>query len=158
TGAIPLERFGMTEIGVGMSNPIDPRARRAGCVGPPLPSVEIRLVDEAGRDSPTGPAEAWIRGPSVFRGYWRREDATRSAFQDGWFRTGDVVVRDDDGFLRVLGRTSVDILKSGGYKLSALEIEETLREHPAIAEIAVVGVPDATWGERVVAAIVPRPG
>jgi malonyl-CoA/methylmalonyl-CoA synthetase len=158
TGAIPLERFGMTEIGVGMSNPLDPAGRRPGWVGPPLPTVDHRIVDDAGADHPTGPGELLVRGPSIFAGYFRREEATRAAFTDGWFRTGDVAERSPDGHIRLLGRTSVDILKSGGYKLSALEIEEALRESPAVAEVAVVGVPDEAWGDRVVAVVVPRPG
>ncbi|XXX75369.1 AMP-binding protein [Sorangium sp. So ce134] len=172
TGTIPLERFGMTEIGVGMSNPLDPGGRRAGWVGFPLPTVEARITDDAGNASEWTPGEAaarrggdavargelWIRGPSVFKGYLGREDATAAAFQDGWFRTGDVAERSSDGCFRLLGRTSVDILKSGGYKLSALEIEEALREHGAIAEVAVVGVPDEAWGERVVAVVVAAPG
>ncbi|WP_437526868.1 AMP-binding protein [Sorangium sp. So ce726] len=180
TGTIPLERFGMTEIGVGMSNPLDPGARRAGWVGFPLPTVEARITDDAGNawapgeqppgeqppgdpPAPRGGAavargELWIRGPSVFKGYLGREDATAAAFQDGWFRTGDVAERSSDGCFRLLGRTSVDILKSGGYKLSALEIEEALREHGAIAEVAVIGLPDEAWGERVVAVVVAAPG
>ncbi len=105
-----------------------------------------------------GPGELYVRGPSVFPGYWQREEATAAAFADGWFKTGDVAERSPDGYVRLLGRTSVDILKSGGYKLSALEIEEALREHDAIAEVAVVGVPDETWGDRVVAVVVPAPG
>lgn len=155
SGVIPLERFGMTEIGVGMTNPLEPSGRRPGYVGLPLNTVEVRLVDDAGRDSDAGPAELWVRGPSVFPRYWRRDDATVAAFEGGWFKTGDVAERSSDGYIRLLGRTSVDILKSGGYKLSALEIEEALREDGAIAEVAVVGVPDATWGERVVAVVVP---
>jgi malonyl-CoA/methylmalonyl-CoA synthetase len=159
TGEIPLERFGMTEIGVGMSNPLDPPARRAGSVGLPLPTVETRLVDEGGREVDGGPGELHVRGPSVFAGYWQRAEATTAAFSaGGWFKTGDVAERAPDGYVRLLGRTSVDILKSGGYKLSALEIEEALREHEAIAEVAVVGVPDETWGDRVVAVVVPAPG
>ncbi|WP_437481778.1 AMP-binding protein [Sorangium sp. So ce1014] len=176
TGTIPLERFGMTEIGVGMSNPLDPGGRRAGWVGSPLPTVEARITDDAGFASEGAPGvasgeavaqrgdasvargELWIRGPSVFKGYLGREDATAAAFQDGWFRTGDVAERSGDGCFRLLGRTSVDILKSGGYKLSALEIEEALREHGAIAEVAVIGVPDEAWGERVVAVVVAAPG
>jgi malonyl-CoA/methylmalonyl-CoA synthetase len=119
----------------------------------------VRLVDDESQDVAAGVAgEMWIRGPSVFEGYWHRDDATEAAFTQGWFRTGDVAERDAEGFVRVLGRTSVDILKSGGYKLSALEIEEVLREHPAIAEVAVVGLPDDTWGDRVVAVIVAAPG
>jgi malonyl-CoA/methylmalonyl-CoA synthetase len=152
TGAYPLERFGMTEIGVGASNPLDVSRRRPGTVGPPLPTVQTRVEDD----------ELWIAGPSVFAGYHGKPEATRDSFvvQGGtrWFKTGDTVAIDGDGFVRILGRTSVDILKSGGYKLSALEIEEVLRDHPAVLEVAVVGLPDATWGERVVACVVPRPG
>jgi malonyl-CoA/methylmalonyl-CoA synthetase len=151
-GAYPLERFGMTEIGVGTTNPLDPSGRRPGTVGLPLPTVQTRIVDD----------ELWIAGPSVFAGYHGKPDATRDAFVldagTRWFKTGDTVARDPDGYVRILGRTSVDILKSGGYKLSALEIEEVLREHPAVAEVAVVGLPDTTWGERVVACVVPRAG
>jgi malonyl-CoA/methylmalonyl-CoA synthetase len=158
-GAVPLERFGMTEIGVGMSNPLDVPGRRPGSVGPALPTVEARIVDEEGRDLEGGPGELLIRGPSVFPGYFRRDEATLAAFTEGgWFRTGDVAERAPDGYVRLLGRTSVDILKSGGYKLSALEIEEALRDNPAIAEVAVVGLPDETWGDRVVAVVVPAPG
>jgi malonyl-CoA/methylmalonyl-CoA synthetase len=155
TGRYPLERFGMTEIGVGMSNPVL-GIRKPGAVGLPLPTVETRIVNDAGEEAASG--ELWIRGPSVFAGYWRREEATAKAFVDGWFKTGDTVIREADGYFKILGRTSVDILKSGGYKLSALEIEEVLREHPAVAEVAVVGLPDETWGERVVACVIAREG
>ena len=147
-GDIPLERFGMTEIGVGLSNPLAGE-RRAGTVGLPLPTVETKIED-------TG--ELLVRGPSLFSGYFRRDEATARAFRDGWFLTGDTVSKDERGYFRVLGRTSVDILKSGGYKLSALEIEEALREHAAVSDVAVVGVPDETWGDRVVACVVVRPG
>jgi malonyl-CoA/methylmalonyl-CoA synthetase len=157
TGSYPLERYGMTEIGVGASNPLHGE-RRPASVGRPLPTVQTRVVGEDGADAETG--ELWIAGPSVFAEYFRREEATREAFVEHagvrWFRTGDTVTRDPDGYVRILGRTSVDILKSGGYKLSALEIEEALREHPAVGEVAVVGVPDETWGERVVACVVVR--
>jgi malonyl-CoA/methylmalonyl-CoA synthetase len=160
TGAYPLERFGMTEIGVGASNPLAPEGRRPGSVGLPLPTVGTRVVGDDGADADSG--ELWISGPSVFEGYRDRPEATREAFVDDrgarWFKTGDTVAREPDGYLRILGRTSVDILKSGGYKLSALEIEETLREHEAVAEVAVVGVPDPLWGDRVVACVVPRAG
>jgi malonyl-CoA/methylmalonyl-CoA synthetase len=159
-GAYPLERFGMTEVGVGMSNPLSPEARRPGTVGTPLRTVQIRVVGDDGRDAECG--ELWIAGPSVFARYHERADATRDSFatHEGrrWFKTGDTVGLDPDRYVRVLGRTSVDILKSGGYKLSALEIEEALREHPAIAEVAVIGTPDAIWGERVVACVVARKG
>jgi malonyl-CoA/methylmalonyl-CoA synthetase len=152
TGAYPLERFGMTEIGVGTTNPLDAAMRRPGTVGLPLPSVATRIEED----------ELWVSGPSVFAEYHGKPEATASAFvEEGgrrWFKTGDTVSVDADGYYRILGRTSVDILKSGGYKLSALEIEEALREHPAVLEVAVVGLPDATWGERVVACVVARPG
>ena len=165
TDMIPLERFGMTEIGVGISNSLA-GPRWPGSVGLPLPTVEARIVaSEDGSDAETG--ELWIRGPSVFSGYHGRPEETAKAFvpaRDGgapWFRTGDTVTRDPSlpgQPYRILGRTSVDILKSGGYKLSALEIEEVIREHPAVAETAVVGVSDEAWGERVVGCVVRRPG
>jgi malonyl-CoA/methylmalonyl-CoA synthetase len=146
----------MTEIGVGMSNPLA-GPRKPGMVGLPVDGVETRIVDDEGNDAASG--ELWVRGPAVIAEYWKREEATRAAFADGgWFKTGDTVTRDPDGWFKILGRTSVDILKSGGYKLSALEIEEVLREHGAVGEVAVVGLPDETWGERVVACVVPRPG
>ncbi len=154
TGEIPLERFGMTEIGVGCSNPLAGR-REAGSVGPPLRTVEARIAREDGTEaSPGEPGELLVRGPSVFAGYFGREEATRAAFREGWFVTGDTATLSEDGYVKILGRTSVDILKSGGYKLSALEIEEVLRRHPAVSEVAVVGLPDEAWGDRVVAAVV----
>ncbi len=160
TGAYPLERFGMTEIGVGAANPLTAEGRRAGTVGPPLRTVRTRVVGDDGSDAESG--ELWISGPCVFEGYHERPEATRDAFVhhagERWFKTGDTVARDPDGYLRILGRTSVDILKSGGYKLSALEIEEALREYGAVAEVAVIGVPDAMWGDRVVACIIPHAG
>ncbi|HUP01111.1 MAG TPA: acyl-CoA synthetase [Gemmatimonadota bacterium] len=152
-----LERYGMTELGMALSNPLRGE-RRPGAVGTPLPGVEVRLVGEDGREVPEGsPGELRVRGENVFLGYWDRPEATREAFEDGWFRTGDQAVFEDGAF-RILGRSSIDILKTGGYKISALEIEEALREHPAIAECAIVGVPDPEWGERVCAAIIPASG
>jgi malonyl-CoA/methylmalonyl-CoA synthetase len=158
TGETLLERYGMTEIGMALSNPYGGE-RRPGTVGQPLPGVEVRLVAENGEDV-TGenePGEIWVRGDTVFGEYWDNPEATAREFTDGWFRTGDIadVV---DGYYRILGRSSVDIIKSGGYKLSALEIEGVLLDHEAIAECAVVGLPDETWGEAVHAAIVPKPG
>ncbi|HEU4453510.1 MAG TPA: acyl-CoA synthetase [Longimicrobium sp.] len=152
SGHTLLERYGMTEIGMALSNPLRGE-RRPGSVGVPLPRVEARLVDEDGSEVEPGTSgEVEIRGPAVFREYWRRPDATAGAFRDGWFRTGDVGVV-EGGYWRLLGRRSVDIIKTGGYKVSALEIEEVLREHPAIGECAVVGVEDADWGERVCVAV-----
>jgi malonyl-CoA/methylmalonyl-CoA synthetase len=157
SGHTLLERYGMTEIGMAISNPLEGE-RRPGHVGVPLPGVEVRLVDEEGGTVTAGtPGEIEVRGPSVFSEYWRKPEATRDAFRDGWFRTGDVAEL-SGGYYRILGRNSVDILKTGGYKVSALEIEEVLLTHPAIAECAVVGIPDEQWGDRVCAAIVLRPG
>jgi len=157
TGHTLLERYGMTEIGMGLSNPLHGE-RRPGFVGVPLPEVHARLVDEAGGAvRPGTPGELEIRGPGVFLEYWRRPSETSHAFRDGWFRTGDVAVV-EDGAYRLLGRTSVDIIKTGGYKVSALEIEDVLRRHPAVADCAVVALPDAVWGERVSAAIECRAG
>lgn len=156
TGHTLLERYGMTELGMALSNPLHGE-RRPGHVGRPLPGVDARTVDEQGQEVTDGsPGELEVRGPNVFLEYWRRPDETRHAFRDGWFRTGDVAAV-DDGVYRLLGRTSVDIIKTGGYKVSALEIEEAAREHPSVSDCAVVGVPDADWGERVCAAVELRP-
>jgi malonyl-CoA/methylmalonyl-CoA synthetase len=157
TGHTLLERYGMTEIGMALSNSY--RGDRVpGSVGRPLPGVEVRLANERGEDiTPGTPGEIEVRGASVFSEYWGKPDATRGAFRHGWFRTGDTAVV-EHGVYRILGRTNVDILKTGGHKVSALEIEETLREHPAVVECAVVGVPDEEWGERVAAALVLREG
>ena len=157
TGHTLLERYGMTEIGMALSNPLEGE-RRPGFVGEPLPGVEVRLIDEEGVEVPAGsPGELEIRGPNVFLEYWRRPEETAQAFHDDWFRTGDLAVR-EDGSYRLLGRLSVDIIKTGGFKVSALEIEEVLRTHPCIAECAVVGVEDEEWGERVSAAVELRDG
>lgn len=154
SGHTLLERFGMTEIGMGLSNPL--RGERVpGEVGRPLPGVEARLVDDAGVPLGEGtPGEIQIKGPTVFSQYWERPEATAEAFtDDGWFRTGDTAVV-ENGRYRILGRSSVDILKSGGEKISALEIEDVLLRHDAVAEAAVVGIDDEEWGQRVVAVIV----
>jgi len=154
TGQQLLERYGMTEIGMALSNPYEGE-RRPGAVGQPLPGVQIRLKSEQGHlvNAEEEPGEIQVRGPSVFLEYWNRPDETATSFEDGWFLTGDVAVL-EDGYYRILGRSSVDIIKSGGYKLSALEIEAALLDHPAIRECAVVGLPDDTWGEVVVAVAV----
>jgi malonyl-CoA/methylmalonyl-CoA synthetase len=155
SGQYPLERYGMTEVGIVIGNPLR-GARKPGSCGRPLPGTEIRIVDELGRDAlPGEPGEIRIRGGSVFPGYDADPAATEAAFEAGFFRSGDTARWTPDGFVEILGRTSVDIIKSGGYKLSAIEIEEQLRAHPWIADVAVLGVPDETWGERVVAVAVP---
>jgi malonyl-CoA/methylmalonyl-CoA synthetase len=157
SGHTLLERYGMTEIGMALSNPYR-GLRVPGSVGTPLPSVEVQLVGELGElVAPNTPGEIEVRGPSVFKEYWGKPEATRNAFRDGWFRTGDTAVV-ENGVYRILGRTNIDIIKTGGHKVSALEIEEALREHPAIVECAVVGVPDLEWGERVAAAVVLNDG
>lgn len=157
SGHTLLERYGMTEIGMALSNPLHGE-RIPGSVGRPLPGVEVQLVDEDGQPVPPGTAgEIEVRGPGVFAEYWDKPEATRSAFRAGWFRTGDTAVI-ENGVYRILGRTSIDVLKTGGHKVSALEIEEVLREHPAVAECAVVGLPDAEWGELVAAAVVLKEG
>ena len=157
SGHTLLERYGMTEIGMALSNPFHGK-RVPGSVGMPLPRVEVQLVAENGNPVPPGTAgEIEVRGPNVFAEYWDKPSATRDAFRDGWFRTGDTAVV-ENGVYRILGRTSIDILKTGGHKVSALEIEEALRAHPAITECAVVGVADPEWGERVAAALVLHDG
>lgn len=155
SGHVLLERYGMTEIGMALSNPLHGR-RRPGFVGAPLPGVEVRLVDERGGAVAAGtPGEIEVRGETVFLEYWRHPEATAAAFRNGRFRTGDVAVL-EDGAYRILGRSSVDIIKTGGYKVSALEVEEVLRTHPGIAECAVVGIDDPEWGERICVAVEPR--
>jgi malonyl-CoA/methylmalonyl-CoA synthetase len=158
TGQKLLERYGMTETGMALSNPYHGE-RRPGSVGQPLPRVEIRLTSEQG-DVVTAadePGEIQFRGPGLFLEYWNRPDATAESFEQGWFRTGDVAVY-ENGYYRIMGRRSVDIIKSGGYKVSALEIEAVLLQHPAIRECAVVGVSDETWGEAVAVAAVLHDG
>jgi len=153
TGQMLLERYGMTEIGMALSNPYRGE-RRPGYVGQALPDVTVQLVDEEG-EIVTGegtPGEIRIQSPTVFLEYWGNREATADSFSDGWFCTGDIAVI-EDGYYRIMGRSSVDIIKSGGYKLSALEIENTLLAHPQIAEVAVVGIKDRTWGEAVAAAV-----
>jgi malonyl-CoA/methylmalonyl-CoA synthetase len=157
SGHTLLERYGMTEIGMALSNSL--RGERVpGSVGTPLPGVEVQLLGDDGKPGPAGtPGEIEVRGPNVFAEYWGQPDATRDAFRNGWFRTGDTAMV-EGGVYRILGRTNVDILKTGGHKVSALEIEEALRAHPAVAECAVVGLLDPEWGERVAAAVVLNDG
>ena len=161
TGQRVVERYGMTET---LMNCAVRAAgdRRPGTVGPPLDGVDVRLIDEDGAtieasDDETV-AEILVRGPNLFLEYLNRPDATAEAVRDGWFHTGDVAVRAPDGYLRIVGRRSVDLIKSGGYKIGAGEIENALMEHPAVAEAAVTGEPDPDLGERIVAWIVPAGG
>ncbi|MFF2521246.1 acyl-CoA synthetase [Streptomyces liangshanensis] len=159
TGRAVVERYGMTETLMNTSVRADGEPR-AGTVGLPLRGVELRLVEESG-----DPVEAYdgetvgeiqVRGPNLFTAYLNRPDATEAAFTDGWFRTGDMAVRDPDGYVRIVGRKATDLIKSGGFKIGAGEIENVLLEHPGVREAAVTGEPDADLGERIVAWIVPR--
>ncbi len=154
TEQVILERYGLTETGMVLTNPLHgPRAQ--GYVGEPFPSVQVRLRADGGGEAVPGEEGCIeVRGPGLFREYWRRPEETAAAFRDGWFDTGDRAVRDADNGYRILGRESVDIIKTGGEKVSALEIEEVLRRHPRIADCAVVGIPDDEWGEQVSAAVV----
>lgn len=157
SGHTLLERYGMTEIGMALSNPLHGE-RRPGAVGMPLPGVQVKLFDETGIEISEGgkPGEIRVNGPNVFLEYWQRPEATQKAFSEaGWFFTGDMAVLEKNYF-KILGRSSVDIIKTGGYKVSALEIEEVLLTHSGISECAVVGVQDEEWGECICAAIVPR--
>ncbi len=153
SGHTLLERYGMTEIGMALSNSL--RGERVpGSVGRPLPGVEVQLAAENGElAAPETAGEIEVRGTGVFAEYWGKPEATGVAFRGGWFRTGDTAVVENGGY-RILGRTNIDILKTGGHKVSALEIEEALRQHPAVADCAVVGIPDAEWGERIAAVVV----
>jgi malonyl-CoA/methylmalonyl-CoA synthetase len=161
SGQYPLERYGMTEVGIVIGNPLVAGGRKPGSCGRPLPGTRIRIVDETGSEIAPVPSgerrsgEIWVSGDSVFDGYDGEAEATRDAFASGFFKTGDTARWTPDGFVEILGRTSVDIIKSGGYKLSAIEIEEQLRGHPWVHDVAVLGVPDDTWGERVVAVAIP---
>ncbi|MFI8848943.1 acyl-CoA synthetase [Streptomyces sp. 891-h] len=158
TGQRVIERYGMTETL--MNTSVRPGgSSRLGTVGLPLRDVDVRLVDDAGRRLPAEDTETvgevQVRGPNLFTEYLNRPDATAEAFDGGWFRTGDMATRDADGSVRLVGRKATDIIKSGGYKIGAGEIENVLLGHPAVAEAAVTGEPDDDLGERVVAWIVP---
>ena len=153
TGHTLLERYGMTEIGMAISNPYIGE-RRPGHIGLPLPGVELRLVDEEMHDVQIGEqGEILVKGPNVFKEYWNKPEITHAAFtSDGWFKTGDIAIF-KEGYYKIIGR-NLDIIKSGGYKLSALEIEEVLRSYPGISDCGVVGIPDEEWGELVAAALI----
>jgi malonyl-CoA/methylmalonyl-CoA synthetase len=154
-GHFILERYGMTETLMNISNPYAGE-RRAGSVGLPLPGVSIRLLDREGKPVPPGEAgEVYVRGPNVFSGYWNRADATREAFVDGYFRTGDIAVLSRDGYYTLHGRRS-DLIISGGFNIYPREIEELLEENASVREAAVVGAPDALRGEVPVAYVVLR--
>ncbi len=161
TGQSVLERYGLTETliltGARAGSPAEP-----GTVGAPLPGVELRLLDEQGgvidEADQESIGEVAARGPSIFSGYLNRPDATADALRDGWFHTGDLATYAGGGSIRIIGRRSTDLIKSGGYKIGAGEIESALLEHPAVAEAAVAGREDSELGERVVAWVVQTPG
>ncbi|EPS61207.1 hypothetical protein M569_13591 [Genlisea aurea] len=158
TGHELLERYGMTEFVMAISNPLNGK-RKGGTVGKLLPGVEAKIVAEDGSENPTTAegGELCIRSPSLFREYWNLPDVTKESFVDGgFFRTGDAARIDEDGYFIILGRTNADIMKVGGYKLSALEIEAVLLEHPSISECCVLGLADKDYGEAVTAVVVPE--
>src|SRR3954469_13326234 len=160
TGQRVVERYGMTETLMICGVRAD-GDRRAGYVGPPLSGVEVRLADDDGRPLDGEPddetiGEIEVRGPNLFLGYLNRPDATEEAMRDGWFRTGDLATRAEGGYVRIVGRRATDLIKSGGYKIGAGEIEAALREHEAVDDAAVTGEPDEDLGERVVAWVVRR--
>lgn len=160
TGGYLVEGYGLSECSpVLMANPVAPN-RRAGTVGLPLPGTEVRVVDpdEPTRDvEPGEPGELIVRGPQVFSGYWNKPEATAEVFTDDWFRTGDIVSVDDEGFVTITDRIK-ELVITGGFNVSPSEVEDTLRGYDGIADVAIVGIPDARDGEHVVAAIVTDPG
>ncbi|MHB1467549.1 MAG: AMP-binding protein [Solirubrobacteraceae bacterium] len=153
------ERYGLTETLINAAVRADGQ-RRAGEVGRPLGGVELRLVTEEGEDAPSDGetlGEIAVRGPNLFSGYLNRPRETSQSLRDGWFWTGDIATRAPDGYLRIVGRSSTDLIKTGGYKVGAGEVEATLLEHPAVSEAAVAGVADEDLGERIVAWVVLEP-
>jgi len=157
TGHAPVERYGCTETLITVSTRADGE-RRPGWVGLPLRGMQTRLVLEDGSPAPPDGetiGRLQVRTPTIFTGYLNRPDATAAAFDaDGWYRTGDVAVLDEAGMHRIVGRESVDLIKTGGYRVGAGEIEVALLGHPGVAEAAVVGVPDDDLGQRIVAFVV----
>lgn len=157
TGHAPVERYGSTESLITLSTRVDGE-RRPGWVGLPVAGVQTRLVDDDGAPvahDGESIGQLQIKGPMVFGGYLNRPEATADAFDsDGWYRTGDVAVIDADGMHRIVGRESVDLIKSGGYRIGAGEIETVLLGHDGVDEVAVVGVPDDDLGQRIVAFVV----
>jgi fatty acid CoA ligase FadD36 len=155
-GQAPIERYGMTETLITVSTRADGE-RRPGWVGVPIEGIESRLVDEAGgvlRYDGETIGELQIRGATMFDEYLNRPDATAASLDGEWFRTGDAAVIDDAGFHRIVGRQSIDIIKTGGFKVGAGEVEAALLTHPGVTEAAVIGVSDPDLGQKIVAFVV----
>jgi malonyl-CoA/methylmalonyl-CoA synthetase len=161
TGLRIAERYGLTETLMNCAVRADGE-RRPGFVGPPLPGVQVRLLDDDGQpvddrdDESIG--EVVVQGPNLFLGYLNRPEATSAAVREGWFHTGDLATRDADGYVRIVGRRATDLIKTGGFKVGAGEVEAALLEHAAVSEAAVTGEPDERLGERIVAWVVTREG
>jgi malonyl-CoA/methylmalonyl-CoA synthetase len=157
-GKEPVEREGMSETGMNFSNPVR-RERRPGSIGVPLPGLEVRIVDpDTFADLPPGEiGEIWLRSPSITPGYWRKPKETSETFVEGWFRTGDLGKVDPDGYYYLTDRIK-HIIISGGENISPKEVEAVINRYEGVSESCVVGVPDEKWGERVVAAVVPKHG
>jgi malonyl-CoA/methylmalonyl-CoA synthetase len=157
-GKEPVEREGMSETGMNFSNPVH-GIRKPGSIGLPLPGLEVRIVDPHSHDDlpPGETGEIWLRGPAVTPGYWRKPAETRAAFVGGWFRTGDLGRQAEDGYFYLTDRLK-HIIISGGENISPKQIEAVIDRLKGVAESSVVGIPDPVWGERVVAAVAPKPG
>jgi len=159
TGQRVVERYGTTEsLMICAERAAD--ERRPGFVGPPIRDVDVRIVEDDGADvdahDEQAIGEVLVRGPNLFLGYLNRPADTRAAFRDAWFATGDIAGRGVDGYVRVVGRRATDLIKTGGFKVGAGEVEAALMRHPGVAEAAVTGEPDDRLGERIVAWVVPR--
>jgi len=157
-GKEPVEREGMSETGMNFSNPVRD-VRKPGSIGLPLPDLEVRIVNpETFVDvEPGQEGEIWLKGPAVTPGYWRKPEETAKAFEEGWFRTGDLGRIDEDGYYYLTDRIK-HIIISGGENISPKEIEAVINQVEGVVESSVVGIPDEKWGEKVVAAVVTKPG
>ena len=157
-GKEPVEREGMSETGINFSNPLH-GIKKPGSIGLPLPDLEVKIVDpESGSEVVPGqPGEVWLKSPSITPGYWRKPEETKKAFDNGWFKTGDLARVDEDGYYYLTDRIK-HIIISGGENISPKEVENVINQIDGVAESSVVGVPDEQWGEKVVAAIVVKPG
>jgi malonyl-CoA/methylmalonyl-CoA synthetase len=157
-GREPVEREGMSETGMNFSNPLRGMKKR-GSIGIPLPNVQVRIVNpETFQDLKSGEVgEFWLKGPNVTPGYWRKPKETEAVFVDGWFRTGDLGKKDEEGYYYITDRLK-HIIISGGENISPKELESVINQHQKVSESCVVGIPDEKWGEKVVAAVVAKPG